>query len=411
MALVRGRELRRRSSVGRQGNLVVGQSGGATAVINASLAGAVREALAADAFDGVYGARYGIRGVLENDLLDLRHEPPSVWDELARTPSAALGSCRYRLREDDSERALRNLQALGVRTFLYIGGNDSADTAHQLAEAAREAGDELRVICVPKTIDNDLPGTDHCPGYGSAARFLAQAIIDSALCTLAMPDHYPVKIVEVMGRDAGWLAAASALGKRREEDPPHLICFPERPLIAAHFLEQVQRAHERYGYVVVVVAETVRDEHGTPLGSIGQQGTDEFGHRLLSGAGQYLVSLVTGELGLRARFDKPGDLQRMSSSAVSPVDRAEAELVGRAAVRSALGGETDKMVTLVRVSEEPYHCETGLTSLECVANAQRPLPSAFVTPDWTGVTEAFRAYALPLLGEHALHVPARLHGM
>jgi 6-phosphofructokinase 1 len=409
--MARVSERRHRNGAGRRGSLVIGQSGGATAVINASLAGAVREALASDAFDGVYGVRYGIRGALDSDLLDLRSEPPSVWDELARTPSAALGSCRYRLREGDAERALRNLQALGAHAFLYIGGNDSAETAHQLAEAVREAGDDMRVICVPKTIDNDLPDTDHCPGYGSAARFLAQATMDSALCTLAMPAHYPVKIVEVMGRDAGWLAAASALGKRREEDPPHLICFPERPLVSGRFLDEVRHAHERYGYVVVVVAETVRDEHGTPLGSMGQQGADEFGHRLLSGAGQYLVSLVTGELGLRARFDKPGDLQRMSSYAVSPVDRAEAELVGRAAVHAALEGETDKMVTLVRATEEPYHCETGLTSLERVANAQRPLPPEFVTPDWSGVTDAFRAYALPLLGEHALHMPARLHGM
>jgi 6-phosphofructokinase 1 len=390
---------------------VIGQSGGATAVINASLAGAVREALASGGFDGIYGARYGIRGVLSRDLLDLRAQPSDIWDALLRTPSAALGSCRYRLREGDAERAVSILSELGVRAFLYIGGNDSADTAHQLAEAAGDVGYDLRVLCVPKTIDNDLPDTDHCPGYGSAARFIAQATMDSALCTAAMPDHYPVKIVEVMGRDAGWLAAASALGKLRDEDPPHLICFPERPLVAARFLEQVRQAHQRYGYVVVVVAETVRDEHGTPLGAIGQQGVDEFGHRLLSGAGQYLVSLVSGELGLRARFDKPGDLQRMSSAAVSTVDRAEAELVGRAAARHALAGVSDQMVTLTRVSSEPYCCETGLTDLARVANSQRPLPEDFVTPDWTGVTEAFRTYALPLVGEPPLWPYPRLQGM
>jgi ATP-dependent phosphofructokinase / diphosphate-dependent phosphofructokinase len=319
-------------SGGRRGHLLIGQSGGATAVINASLSGAVHEAFASDAIDAVYGARFGIEGVLARELIDLRREPRDVWDALLHTPSAALGSCRYRLREGDAERAVGILRDLSVRYFLYIGGNDSADTAHQLALAARALDYDLRVVCVPKTIDNDLPETDHCPGYGSAARFVALATMDSALCTAAMPSHYAVKIVEVMGRDAGWLAAASALGKEREEDPPQLIYFPERPLDPLRFLDDVREVHARYGCVVAVVAETVRAVSGQPLGALGHQGTDAFGHPLLSGAAQYLVSLVSGELGLRARFDKPGDLQRMSSAHVSTTDRAEAELVGRAAV-------------------------------------------------------------------------------
>ena len=385
----------------RRGHLVVAQSGGATAVINASLAGVVRAALGDDAaaIDGIYGARHGIEGVLRSDLLDLRRQPAGVWDRMAATPSAALGSCRYKLHPGDAERAVAILRSLGVRFFAYIGGNDSADTAHQLAVAAATMEYDLRVICVPKTIDNDLPATDHCPGYGSAGRFLALATMDSALCTAAMPEHYPVKLIEVMGRDAGWLAATTALGKRREDDPPHLIYFPERPLSSERFLQDIARARERYGYVVAVVAETVKDEQGRSLGALASQGTDAFGHPLLSGAAQYLVGLVRAELGLRARYDKPGDLQRMSSACVSPTDRAEAELAGVAAVRALVGGETDQMVTLVREPGPEYACTTGQVALERVANRLRPFPPEFMSSDGLGVTTAFHDYALPLVGE------------
>jgi ATP-dependent phosphofructokinase / diphosphate-dependent phosphofructokinase len=378
---------------------LIGQSGGPTAVINASLVGAALAAMEADAVDGVYGARFGIQGVLNDDLIDLRLLPGDVWDALRGTPSAALGSCRYKLREDDATRAVHMLRARGIRYFLYIGGNDSADTALRLAEAARAMDYDLRVICVPKTIDNDLPETDHCPGYGSAARFLALATRDSALCTIAMPDHYPVKIIEAMGRDAGWLAAATALCKEREADPPHLIYFPERPLSDERFLADVAAAHTAFGYAVVVVAETVRNERGQALGAIGSQGADAFGHPLLGGAAQYLTGLVRDRLGLRARFDKPGDLQRMSSVCVSATDRAEAELAGRAAVAAALRGESAKMVTLVRLPGPRYTCETGLADLTKIANAHRPFPAEFLSAHGTGVTQAYRDYALPLLGE------------
>jgi ATP-dependent phosphofructokinase / diphosphate-dependent phosphofructokinase len=382
-----------------RGNLLIGQSGGATAVINASLVGAVHEALACDAVDGIYGARHGIEGVLGEDLLDLRREPAATWDRLLLTPSAALGSCRYKLQPEDPERALAVLRRLGVRYFLYIGGNDSADTAHRLARAASDAGYELSVVCVPKTIDNDLPETDHCPGYGSAARFIALATMDSALCTEAIPSHYPVKVIEVMGRDAGWLAAASALGKQHESDAPHLIYVPERPFSRERFLADVRVAHEAYGYVVVVAAETIRDEEGRALGGVGHAGTDAFGHPLLSGTAQALVALVREELGLRARFDKPGDLQRMSSVAVSTTDRDEAYRAGRAAARAAVRGKGDTMVTFLRAPGLEYACETGLAPLEHVANRQCLLPAGFLDAQGTNVTEAFRAYALPLIGD------------
>jgi ATP-dependent phosphofructokinase / diphosphate-dependent phosphofructokinase len=383
----------------RRGHLLIGQSGGATAVINASLVGAVRAALASDAVDGIYGARHGIEGVLRRDVIDLRAEPAATWDALLNTPSAALGSCRYKLRPEDPERALAVLRTLEVRHLLYIGGNDSADTTHRIALAAQAAGYDLNVICVPKTIDNDLPLTDHCPGYGSAARFIAQAVMDSALCTAAIPDHYPVKIIEVMGRDAGWLAAAGALGKARLEDAPHLIYVPERPFARERFLADVRAVHAAVGYVVVVVAETVRDEAGDQLGALGHQGADAFGHRLLSGAAQAMVALVRDELGLRARFDKPGDLQRMSGAHVSTTDRAEAHEVGAAAVRAALAGESDRMVTLERAPGPGYACTTGLAPLAAVANHVRALPAEYLDAAGTGVAPAFHAYAAPLLGE------------
>jgi 6-phosphofructokinase len=382
-----------------KGSLLIGQSGGATAVINASLAGAVQEALRSDQLDGIYGALHGIEGVLERQIIDLRRENHETWSQVLATPSAALGSCRYKLKPEDPARALDMLRALDVRYFLYIGGNDSADTAHRIALAAREADYDLRVIGIPKTIDNDLPITDHCPGYGSAARFIALATIDSALCTEAIPRHYPVKIIEVMGRDAGWLAAASALGKEQPEDAPHLIYVPERPFSRERFLAAVREVYQAIGYVVVVVAETIRDEQGQPLGAAGAQGADAFAHPLLSGTAQTLVELVKRELGLRARFDKPGDLQRMSSVAVSGVDRSEAYLVGRVAVSYALRGASDQMVTLIRQPGPRYACETGLAGLEAIANAQRLLPDNFLDASGTGVTQAFYDYALPLIGE------------
>jgi 6-phosphofructokinase 1 len=299
------------------------------------------------------------------------------------------------------------LRQYDLRYLLYIGGNDSADTAHRLALAAQHVNYDLRVISVPKTIDNDLPFTDHCPGYGSAARFLATATRDSALNTISIPWHYPVKIIETMGRDAGWLAASSALGKRDESDPPHIILVPEQRFNADRFLKQVEEVYRQLGYVIVVAAETIHDEGGQALGASGQVGTDAFHHPLLSGAAQYLVELVIDRLKLRARFDKPGDLQRMASFLISHTDREEAYLVGKMGMNALLGGESDKMITLVRHEEPAYYCTTGLADLVQVANAQRLLPDEYLDESKTMVTRAFYDYALPLIGD-PLPEPARL---
>ena len=292
-----------------RGNLIIGQSGGATAVINASLVGAVEAALKDAHFGNIYGMCYGIEGLLKEDIIDLRQQPAHLWPLIRTTPSAALGSCRYKLQEDDPDRAIALLRRLDIHFLIYIGGNDSADTAHRLALAARNSGYELQTIGVPKTIDNDLPFTDHSPGYGSAARFLALATMDSTLNTVSIPWHYPVKVIETMGRDAGWLAASSALGKRHDNDPPHIILMPEHVFKADNFLKQVEAVYRSIGYVIVVASEAVRDEKGQPLGTAGQTGEDAFQHPLLTGAAQHLVELVIQHLNLRARFEKPGDLQ------------------------------------------------------------------------------------------------------
>jgi 6-phosphofructokinase 1 len=381
------------------GNLLIGQSGGATAVINASLVGAVETALQDEHIDGIYGMRHGIEGLLKEDLVDLRRQPSSIWAQLLHTPSAALGSCRYKLQEHDPEEAIEILRRYNIRYMLYIGGNDSADTAHRIAQAAQHLRYNLSIISIPKTIDNDLPFTDHCPGYGSAARFLVQATQDSAMNTLSIPAHYPIKVIETMGRDAGWLTASTALGKRDENDAPHILLLPENPFVADRFLAQVETVYRRIGYVIIAAAETIRDEKGQQLGATGQASLDAFQHPFLSGAAQYLVELVKQQLKLRARFEKPGDLQRMSSTHISPVDREEAYMVGKMGIIALLEQDNDKMVTLVRNDNAAYHCTTGLVDLARIANEQRLLPDVYLDESKTMVTQAFYDYALPLIGE------------
>jgi 6-phosphofructokinase len=392
-----------------RGNVLIGQSGGPTAVINASLVGAIHEALRLDAVQGIYGALNGIEGALQRRIVDLRREAAETLTGLLNTPSAALGSCRYKLQPNDPERAVDLLRDLGVRYFLYIGGNDSADTAQRIAQAATAMQYDLRVIGIPKTIDNDLPITDHCPGYGSAARFIAATTMDSARCTEALPDHYPVKIIEVMGRYAGWLAGAAALGKRTPDDAPHLIYVPERPFDPARFLGAVRATVRRVGFCVVVVSEHLSDAEGRQIGAAQAQGKDAFGHTLVEGVAQTLVELVSTELGMRARFDKPGDEQRMATMHISATDRDEAYLAGRMALRYAVRGITGKMVTLVRGAGPRYACETGLADLESIANSQKVLPPEYLDADGTSMTPAFLEYARPLIGA-PLPEHARLRG-
>lgn len=347
----------------------------------------------------VLGMRFGIEGLLVGDLVDVSRQPDRFLDRLRRTPSAILGSCRYRLRPGDAERALEVIRREDAQCLVYIGGNDSADTSDQIDRAARAAGRPLAVIGVPKTIDNDLPVTDHCPGYGSAARFVAQAAAEAGLDTAAMRRTDPIKLIEVMGRHAGWLAAAAWLAKRDERDAPHLVYVPERPRARETILTEIEAAYRRLGYCVVVLGENQPGPDGAVLGAAGPpRWTDAFGHAYYESPAQFLAREIRNQLGVRARVDKPGTLQRTSTAHHSPIDLAEAEAAGRAAVRLALAGVSGQMVTLVREGDDPYRCTTGSAPLAAFANQERRLPPDFIADSPETPNEAFLRYARPLIG-------------
>lgn len=382
-----------------RGNLIVGQSGGPTAVINSSLAGVVLEALEHEAIEDIFGMVHGVEGLLQEQLIDLGGQSAATIAGLRGTPSAALGSGRYKLTDADYERLLGKLAAYNIRYFIYIGGNDSADSAARLGRLAAERGYDLRVMSVPKTVDNDLVETDHCPGYGSVARWLAIAVRDAGLDTEAIGVVDTVKVVETMGRNTGWITAATALARDHDDAAPHLIYLPERPLVRDRFLADVERVYRRLGHAVIAVCEGLRDERGEYVSASGRAvDVDRFGHKQLGGVAGVLCALVTEGLGLKARWDKPGTIQRVSMVAASPIDLEEAYEVGRAAVRHAVGGQDGTMVTLVRVSSDPYRWTTGLAPLERVANAERSVPDEFIGADGNDVTEAFLTYARPLIG-------------
>ena len=381
-----------------RGTALVAHGGGPTAVINASLVGVIEERSRHDEITALYGARYGIKGVLEEDLIDLDREDPELIELIARTPGSALGSCRYKLKEQDYERILAVFRAHNVRYFFYTGGNDSMDTTLKVARLARASGYELRAIGIPKTIDNDLAETDHCPGYGSAALFYACALRDIGADIRELPGR--VSVVEVMGRNAGWLVAATALARRNADDAPHLIYLPERRLSADRFLADVEAVYRRLGYAVVAVCEGQRDERGEPFGA-DLIAADGFSHELAGNLAHVLSQLITRRLKLRARSEKPGLLGRSSAAFVSPSDQAEARLCGREAVRAATAGISERMVTLVREAGPGYRIETGLAELERVANAERLFPQEWIHPEGNDVLPAFLEYVKPLTGEVA----------
>jgi 6-phosphofructokinase 1 len=397
-----------------KGNLVVGQSGGPTPVINVSLAGVVLAAKRQPAITGIYGLVHGIEGALKDELIDLNRETDETLQRLIHTPASALGSCRHKLRDADYDRILEVFRGHNVRHFVYIGGNDSMDTCHRVAALAQATGYQLQVMGVPKTIDNDLAHTDHCPGFGSAARFLALATRDTGRDQEAMSTFEDVTVLEAMGRNAGWLAAASALGKESPDDAPHLICLPEIPFDLNRFLDTVSRVHQRLGRVFVVVCEGIRDTAGRPVGEHQMQGSrDAFGHvlhTLTTGVAAYLAQEVSQNLQLRARFLRPVLIGRAMSACVAQTDRQEALAAGSAAVEALAAGQTGFMVTLERVSAAPYRCQTGLAPLQNVANAEKLLPPEFITPDGMMVTPAFMEYALPLI-DGPLPPLARLKGI
>jgi 6-phosphofructokinase len=378
------------------GNMVIGQSGGPTAVINSSVCGAVQEATRHDAIAEIYGMLHGIQGLLQEDLVDLRREDPATVEGLKRTPSAALGSCRYKLSDQDYQQVVEVCRAHNIRYFFYIGGGDTMHNTHQIGQLAAAGGYEMRVMGIPKTIDNDLALTDHAPGFGSTARYEAIIFSEMVRDTMALRYTEVVKVVETMGRNSGWVTAASAMA---DDYAPDLIYVPERPFVKDKFLSDVEAVYKRQGYVVIAACEGLKNPNGGLVAAFQEDmNVDAFGHPELGGLGQYLVDLIVAELNLKTRLDKPGTMQRSSGVCISEVDSQEAYMVGREAVRQAAGGSSGYMVTLVRQPGEVYGATTGLAPLEEVANVEKLLPDEFINPDGNFVTEAFKAYTRPLLG-------------
>ncbi|MDR1318287.1 MAG: diphosphate--fructose-6-phosphate 1-phosphotransferase [Treponema sp.] len=378
------------------GNMLVAHGGGPTPVINCSLRGAVEEAKKHGEINGIYGARFGAVGILGGDLLDLGGVSETEIAKLSDTPASALGSCRRKLSEADYPRVLECFEKHKIRYFFYNGGNDSMDTCHQINQLALEAGYELRIIGIPKTIDNDLAETDHSPGFGSAARYAAISALELAMDAAALPIH--VVVMEMMGRNAGWITAAAALfsGLMPCE---HLVYLPERPLEKRRFLEDVSAAWDKKRGVLVTVSEGIKDPEGRPYGDTGIR--DGFGHAIPGGTAQVLSDLIITELKLKSRSEKPGLLGRVSMAHRSPVDQAEAYEAGAFAVRSAVEGKSGFMVALETSRAPEYLSRMNLVPLERVANVEKTFPGAWINPEGNGVLNGFADYCFPLIGPGA----------
>jgi len=383
-----------------KGNLIMGQSGGPTAVINSSLCGVVQEALKHDEITGVYGMVHGIQGLFQEDIVDLGKQKAEIIQGLRNTPAAALGSCRYKLKEDEYEKIVEIFKKYNIRYFVYNGGNDSMDTAYKVGEIAKDQDYELRCMGVPKTVDNDIGITDHCPGYGSVARWNAIATREAGRDTEAIGIVDNVKIIETMGRNTGWITASTALARDSEDSAPHLVYLPERVFEEESFLADVEKVYSRLGYCLITVCEGLKDKDGKYLTASDRAiDTDKFGHKQLGGVADYLCSLVADNLKLKARFDKPGTVQRISAVCASKTDEEEAYLAGQMAVKKAVEGTSGYMVILARESNDPYKCTTGLAPLEEVALSEKPVPDEFINAEGNFVTDKFFEYARPLIGE------------
>src|SRR2546430_632732 len=388
------------------GNLLVAQSGGPTAVINASVAGVIQEAgRYPDQVREIYGGLNGIRGILNEDLIDLQEEKRQTIEGLKHTPAAALGTCRYKIdfkkkpkhAARDMERLFQVFQAHNIRFFLYVGGNDSQDTAHKIHEQALARGYGLRVIGVPKTIDNDLPHTDHCPGYGSVIKYNATTVMEIAADVGSMAtDDGSCCIVEVMGRAAGWIAAGTVLAKRRSADAPHVILMPEVPFEQAKFLAKVKETVAALKYCIVVVGEGLKNAAGEEIAA-DKTKLDAFGHPVLSGAGERLADMVEESLRLKTRTVKPGYAQRAAAHCASETDVEEAAACGEAAVRAAVHGRSGYMVKLVRLQNNPYKWTTDLQPFDDIANVEHLIPRDWISEDGFLPNEKFIEYAHPLI--------------
>ncbi|MGN0757586.1 MAG: 6-phosphofructokinase [Candidatus Ventricola sp.] len=389
-----------------KGNIIVGQSGGPTAVINSSLAGVFKTAMDRG-FNKVYGMRYGIQGLLDEKYVDLSDYIKNELDIeiLKRTPSAFLGTCRYKLpaiheNQDIYAKIFDILDKLNIECFIYIGGNDSMDTIKKLSDYALLTGKPQRFLGVPKTIDNDLALTDHTPGYGSAAKYIATSVKEVIRDGNGFSyKKQLVTIIEIMGRNAGWLTGAAALAKGEDCEGVDLIYLPEVPFDIEAFLAKVRSLLEHKNTVFVAISEGIRLADGTYVSQAGggSDYVDAFGHKQLTGSATYLANLVSREMGCKTRAVEFSSLQRSASHLASRVDINEAFMVGGAAVKAADEGDSGRMVVIDRVSDDPYQSATGIYDVHKIANGEKLVPRNWITEDGTNVTQDFVDYVRPLI--------------
>jgi len=385
-------------------NIFYAQSGGVTAVINASACGVIETARAHPELGKVYAGRNGIIGALREELIDTSLESESTIAALRHTPSGAFGSCRYKLKsvEDNRaeyERLIEVFKAHDIGYFFYNGGGDSQDTAHKVSQLSQEINYPITCIGIPKTVDNDLPITDNCPGFGSVAKYVAVSIREAGLDVASMCESSTkVFVMEVMGRHAGWIAGAAGLAAEQEEDAPHIIIFPEIPFDREAFLAKAKSCVEKYGYCAIVVSEGAHYEDGTFLADQGT--TDAFGHAQLGGVAPALANMLKDALGYKYHWAVSDYLQRAARHIASATDVEQAYAMGKAAVEFALAGKNAVMPTVVRDSSSPYTWHIGEAALADVANVEKKMPRDFITEDGFGITAAAREYFAPLiLGE------------
>jgi len=385
-----------------RGNAIVGQSGGPTSVINASLAGLVEAARTFGGIDHVLGMRYGIEGFMAEKIIDLGQESTETIQALKTTPSSALGSCRHKLTDEDFPRILELLRKYDIRYFFLIGGNDSMDTIQRVEEYARRQGHEMLGIGVPKTVDNDLFGTDHTPGFASAARYMALSVLQAGVLARDMQKVDQFVVFQAIGREAGWLAGATALAKTEESDAPHILCLPERPFVKEAFLAKVKSCYDQYGYVSVVCGEGITYKDGSPVSA--SQTSDKFNNVEFGAMGGASIAMVlhrmiADEFGWRGEFQITESLPMSGADRAVPLDIEEAYQCGQAAIELARQGQTGRMVTLERTSSDPYQCTTGTASLADVAVHAKPMPDEYISADGSFVTDTFLDYVRPLVGE------------
>ena len=383
-----------------KGACIIGQSGGPTAVINASAQGVIQTALASDQITRVLGAAHGIKGVLADQLYDMSQEDPAQLDLLQFTPSSALGSCRYKLADPDVDdtdyqRILEVFKKYDVRYFFYNGGNDSMDTCNKISKYMQRVGYPCNIIGVPKTIDNDLDGTDHCPGFASAAKYIATSCAE-VWQDAHVYDTGMVTIIEIMGRHAGWLAGSAALASLTGCGPD-LVYLPETDFDMDRFLSDVKAVYDKTGKCMVAVSEGIHYADGTFVSEAKTSATDGFGHAQLGGLASMLAETVKQKLGAKVRGIELSLLQRCGSHLASKTDVEEAYLAGQAAVEAAAEGFTDKMVAFQCTRDGSYACKTVLEPLNIVANFEKKVPRAWINEAGNGVTQEFIDYVLPLI--------------